>query len=157
MMQQSDSNHLQLLGRQGARRSILRNTVPPVKRSSTVTWDESKIAEHDKDRGTRTTIDEPKTPFMRANSNEEFTDEYAKETGSTQSTLTVEEASAGGVDPAEVASRLTQLTEPQSIGTGTRTGSGGKPRLLKGMSFEERRKAHYLTEFNRAKNEVENP
>ena len=30
-----------------------------------MTWDETTIAEHDKERGTRCVINEPKTPFNR--------------------------------------------------------------------------------------------
>ena len=36
---------------------------PPAPPSSRITWDEGVIAEHDKDRGTRRKILEPKTPF----------------------------------------------------------------------------------------------
>ena len=36
----------------------------PLATQTTITWDEEAIAEHDKERGTRQKIDEPKTPFV---------------------------------------------------------------------------------------------
>ena len=36
-----------------------------LRRKKHVTWDEKTIAEHDKERGTRMIINEPKTPFNR--------------------------------------------------------------------------------------------
>lgn len=36
--------------------------------SSHIKWDEATIAEHDKDRGTRMKIDEPKTPYRAGHS-----------------------------------------------------------------------------------------
>lgn len=36
-----------------------------MRRKRHVTWDEDAIAEHDRERGTRMVIDEPKTPYVR--------------------------------------------------------------------------------------------
>merc|ERR1712113_283869 len=54
-------------------------------------WDEETIAEHDKERGTRQKIDEPPTPFNRSPLSDSEEEEHT------------------GVDPAEVAARLTAL------------------------------------------------
>ena len=43
----------------------------PRKKAKTIKWDEETIREHDKERGTRMKIDEPKTPFEYAHSSSE--------------------------------------------------------------------------------------
>ena len=49
-----------------------RRAVSRLKHRRTVKFDEATIAEHDKERGTRMKIDEPKTPYVREEQGEPY-------------------------------------------------------------------------------------
>lgn len=60
------------------------NVNRPKKEKPHVTWDEEQIAEHDKTRGNKMKIDEPKTPYVTDEEFKKLCDEdpdYAKEFG----------------------------------------------------------------------------
>eukprot|EP00922_Rhytidocystis_sp_ex-Travisia-forbesii_P053341 GHVS01079096.1.p1 GENE.GHVS01079096.1~~GHVS01079096.1.p1 ORF type:complete len:245 (+),score=59.74 GHVS01079096.1:322-1056(+) len=75
-----------------------------------IRWDESTIALHDQERGTRMKIDEPNTPFRRAGSDEASDDECVGRTSSTTTTTT----GSCSVCPQELIDRLSQLSSTNS-------------------------------------------
>ncbi|XP_049852633.1 protein phosphatase inhibitor 2-like [Schistocerca gregaria] len=117
---------------------------------SHITWDEDTIREHDKDRGTRQKIDEPKTPYTEGYSSEE--DNHSQKDDITSSSSY---RSPGHLDQQELARQMAILKDQQDsgqpIGPNFHSLSDEEDvhRLSK-KEFELKRKLHY-DEFKRAK------
>mmetsp|Transcript_115321 Transcript_115321/g.222312 ORF Transcript_115321/g.222312 Transcript_115321/m.222312 type:complete len:220 (-) Transcript_115321:92-751(-) len=84
------------------RGGVLRSERHPRVPDSHISWDEEGIAEHDKTRGTRMKITEPKTPFAYSPASDASEEEDVQEGA-------VSREAGKAADPAELAARLLQL------------------------------------------------
>mmetsp|Transcript_41168 Transcript_41168/g.65244 ORF Transcript_41168/g.65244 Transcript_41168/m.65244 type:complete len:175 (-) Transcript_41168:43-567(-) len=107
-----------------------------------VSWDEANLAEHDKERGTRRKIDEPKTPWAPSPVSSE--DEGAKSPKSPEGPKAV-------LDAAALSAHLEKLNESQAAGGESRQPStpasvrwaNTGPSKTSSDAFKAKRAAHY--------------
>lgn len=126
-----------------------RKRIKKKKKNRTLKWDEAKIEEHDKLRGTRMKIEEPNTPFAHYDSGSETDGSLSSHKGAKDHHKISWDALTNKLDAHAAAVALYPPSSPSSHGGATTDDEDEEQkrdrqkREMKTLAFQEHRKKHY--------------
>ncbi len=129
--------------------AIPRRRTKKKKKNRALTWDEAKIEEHDKLRGTRMKIDEPNTPFAHYDSGSETDASVSSAKGAKDHHKISWDALTNKLDAHAAAVALYPPSSPSSHGGAITDDEDqeqtkdSQKREMKKLAFREHRKNHY--------------
>ena len=129
--------------------AVQRRRIKKKKKARALTWDEAKIEEHDKLRGTRMKIDEPNTPFAHYDSGSETDASVSSAKGAKDHHKISWDALTNKLDAHAAAVALYPPSSPSSHGGATtdeedeESKKDRQRREMKKLAFQEHRKKHY--------------